>query len=94
MADERLLDGSPVLATMKMLLLVQRDRATMEVRPKIEATPFAVINSKLAVWVEETLSDDHDVALRAFLAIYGLQTAMLEGLGMELANKTTENETK
>ena len=92
MADERLLDGSPeLLATVKSLLLVQRDRATMEIRPKVEATPIAVLNSKLAAWVEETLSDDHDVALRAFLAIYGLQTALLEGLGMELANPTAEN---
>lgn len=69
----------------KTLMLKERDRGTMQLRPKFASTSVEDVAGLLGRLVPETESVDDYQALRAFLAIYGLQTVILETQGMELA---------
>ena len=71
---------------LKLHMLRERDRATMHLRPLMERVDVEQVTEWTARLVQESNDDDPFTAIRAYLAIYGLQTAILEACGMELVD--------
>jgi len=69
---------------LKLHMLRERDRATMHLRPLMENTIVEAATEWISRLVGETEEPDTFISLRAYFAIYGLQTAILEACGMEL----------